>query len=215
MANTYVPFGFRQFGRRDGGSPTAGFDRLFLASSDTNLYFTGDVVCLSSAAGGFGTNPNTISLWSGSSGYIPVGIFMGCKYYSPSVGRTVWSSYFPGNVGSSSPCDAYVCTDVEMRYIAQASTTSGVVGSSMVGFGISIASSGQAAGNQTTGVSNIALASSVTSIQSATAPFKVIDVYSNWAPPGVNGTSTGAEGGAILVVTPNNFFYGGLNAAST
>ena len=213
MANTYNPFGFRQFGRREGASPTAGFDRLFLASSDANLYFTGDVVCLSSAT--TGTNPNTISLWSGSSGYIPVGVFMGCKYYSPSVGRTVWSSYFPGNVGSSSPCDAYVCTDVEQRYIAQASTTSGVVGSSMIGWGITIASSGQASGNTTTGISNIALASSVTSIQSATSPFKVVDVYSNWAPSGVNGTSTGSEGGAILVVVPNNWFYQGLNSAST
>lgn len=213
MANTFSPFGFRQFGRMDGGAPTAGFDRLFIASSDPNLYFTGDVVCLSSAT--TGTNPNTISLWSGSSGYIPVGIFMGCKYYSPSVGRVVWSSFFPGNVGSSSPCDAYVCTDTDQRYIAQASTTGGVVGSSIVGFGITIASSGQAAGNQTTGVSNIALASSATTIQSATSPFKVLDVYSNWAPPGVNGTSTGAEGGAILVVVPNNFWRKSLNSAST
>jgi len=214
MANTFVPFGFRQFGRMDGGAPTAGFDRLFIASSDTNLYFTGDVVCLSSAQG-FGTSPNTISLWSGSSGYIPYGIFMGCKYYSPSVGRTVWSSFFPGSVGSSSPCDAYVCSDPDQRYIAQASTTGGVVGSSMMGWGITIATSGQASGNQTTGVSNIALASSVTSLQSATSPFRVIDVYSNWAPPGVNGTSTTAEGGAVLVVIPNNFFRKGLNAAST
>lgn len=213
MANTYSPFGFRQFRRLDGGAPTMGLERLFLASSDPNLYFTGDVVSLSS--GTIGTNPNTISLWSGSSGYIPVGVFAGVKYYSPTVGRVVWSSFFPGNVGSSSPCEAYVQTDTDMLYIAQASTTGGVVGSSMIGWGISIASSGQASGNQTTGVSNIALASSVTSLQSATSPFKVYDVYSNWAPPGVNGTSTGSEGGAILVVMPNNWFRDNLNSAST
>jgi hypothetical protein len=213
LANTYTPFGFRQFRHMEGTAPTGGFERLFLASSDTNLYFTGDVVNLSSAT--TGTNPNTISLWSGSSGYIPVGVFMGCKYYSPSIGRTVWASFFPGSVGSSSPCDAYVCTDTEMLYIAQASTTSGVVGSSLIGFGISIASSGQASGNQTTGISNIGLASSATTLQSATSPFKVFDVYSNWAPPGVNGTSTGSEGGAILVVMPNNWWRDNLQSAST
>lgn len=213
MANTYSPFGFRQFRHMEGDPPTMGFERLFLASSDTNLYFTGDLVCLSS--GGVGTNPNTISLYNASSGYIPVGVFMGCKYYSATVGRTVWSSFFPGSVGSSSPCDAYVCTDTNMLYIAQASTTSGVVGSSMIGWGIGLASSGQATGNQTTGISNVALASSLTSLQSATSPFKVFDVYQNWAPPGVNGTSSGSEGAAILVVMPNNWWRDNLQSAST
>ena len=213
MANTYSPFGFRPFGRRDGGAPTAGMDRLWIASSDTALYFTGDVVCQSSAT--TGTNPNTISLWSGSSGYIPVGVFAGCEYYSPSVGRVVWNSYFPGSVGSSSPVQAYVITDPDQLFIAQASTTSGAVGSSLLGFGITIASSGQASGNLLSGISNIALASSGTTLQSASMPFRVVDVYSNTAPPGVNGTSTGTEGAQILVVAPNNWLRRGLNAAST
>lgn len=213
MANTFAPFGFRSFGNREGASPTAGMERLFLASSDTAQYFTGDLVCLSS--GTTGTNPNTISLWSGSSGYIPVGVFVGCEYYSPSVGRPVWNNYFPGSVGSSSPCNAYVITNPQQRFIAQASTTSGVVGTSMIGFGISVCSSLQTSGNTLTGQSYLALASSATSIQSSTSPFKVIDVYANYAPPGVNGTSSGSEGGAILVVQPNNWLYGSLNAAST
>lgn len=213
MANTYSPFGFRSFGQREGTAPTGGMERMFIASSDASLYFTGDVVCQSS--GTTGTNPNTISLWSGSSGYVPAGVFVGCEYYSPSVGRMVWNSYFPGNVGSSSPCNAYVITNPQQLFIAQASTTSGVVGSSMIGFGIGIASSGQASGNTLSGQSNIALASSNTSIQSATSPFRVVDVYSNFAPPGVNGTSTGSEGAAILVVQPNNWQRMGLNAAST
>lgn len=213
MANTFSPFGFRSFGRMDGGAPTAGMDRMFIASSDTSLYFTGDVVSLSS--GSVGTNPNTISLWSGSSGYIPVGIFVGVEYYSPSIARIQWNSYFPGNVGSSSPCNAYVVSDPEQLYIAQASTTSGVVGTSIIGFGIGIASSLQAAGNTFSGVSNLALASSAIAAAGSTLPFRVVDVYANFAPPGVNGTSSGAEGGAILVVRPNNFLRNNLTGAST
>lgn len=213
MANTFSPFGFRSFGRMDGGAPTAGMDRMFIASSDTSLYFTGDVVSLSS--GSVGANPNTISLWSGSSGYIPVGIFVGVEYFQPSTNRVQWNSYFPGSVGSSSPCNAYVVSDPEQLYIAQASTTSGVVGTSIIGFGIGIASSLQAAGNTFSGVSNLALASSAIAAAGSTLPFRVVDVYANYAPPGVNGTSSGAEGGAILVVRPNNFLRNSLTGAST
>ena len=213
MANTYSPFGFRPFGQVEGTAPTAGMERLFLASSDPNLYFTGDVVCQSSAS--LTTNPNTISLWAPSSGYIPAGVFVGCEYYNPSVGRQIWSAYYPGNVTSSLIYNAYVITNPQQLFIAQASTTGGVVGSSMIGWGITIATSGQATGNTTTGQSNVALASSVTSIQSTTSPFRVVDVYSNFAPPGVNGTSTGSEGGAILVVKPNNWLRANLQSAST
>lgn len=213
MANSYSPFGFRPFGNREGVAPTAGMERLFILSSDANTYFTGDVVSLSS--GTTGTNPNTISPWSLSSGYIPVGVFVGCEYYSPTVGRVVWNSYFPGNVGSSSPCNAYVITNPDQRFIAQVSTTSGVVGASVVGFGISIATSQSSQGNTFSGQSAQALASSNLSLQASSSPFKVVDVYANYAPPGVNGTSTGAEGAQILIVQPNNWLYKGLQAAST
>ena len=216
MANTFNSFGFRPFGQLEGTAPTAGMDRMFIASSDTNSYYTGDLVSLSSAQA-FGTNPNTISPYGtvASSGYVAAGVFIGCEYYSATVGRTVWNSYFPGSVGSSSPCNAYVITNPQQMFIAQASTTSGVVGSSNIGFGIGVCSSLQASGNTTTGQSAEALASSACTIQSATAPFRVVDVYSNYAPPGVNGTSTGSEGGAILVVRPNLWMRNTLNQAST
>jgi hypothetical protein len=213
MANTFSPFGFRAFGRMDGGAPTAGQDRVFILSSDPATFFTGDVVSLSSAS--LGTNPNTIEPWSASSGYIAYGVFAGCEYYQASINRVVFNSYFPGNIGSSVIVTAYAVSDPEQLYIAQASTTSGVVGTSMIGWGIGIASSLQSAGNTTTGVSNLALASSATSLTAASLPFRVVDVYANYAPPGVNGTSSGAEGGAILVVRPNNFARNNLNAAST
>src|SRR5947208_2984772 len=103
--NTNAPFGFRQFGQREGTSPTAGMDRMFINSSDTNLYFTGDLVTQSSANGSFITVPASVAGTVNQLAY--VGVFQGCEYYSASVGRSVWSSYFPGNLGtSSSPCNA-------------------------------------------------------------------------------------------------------------
>lgn len=211
MANTAAPFGFRAFGRMDGGSPTAGMDRLLLASSDTNTYFTGDVVSISSQSiiPGFLTLPA-----SGTATGTPVqGIFMGCEYYSPTVGRVVWSSYFPASVGSSSPCNAYVVTDPEQMWIVQGTSVS-VLGTSCIGLNVGFASSMQSAGNTTTGISNVALNSSTVSANSS-LPFRIVDIYQNWAPPGVNGTSSGTEGMQIAIVRGNNWARNSLTAVST
>lgn len=208
MANTFSAFGFRPFGRREGGSPTAGMDRLYLLSSDTNTYFTGDVVAISSASlvAGYITQPTSGTLGQDT------GIFVGCEYYSPSVARMVWSPYFPGSVGSSSPCNAYVITDPEQLYTVQCTTTA-VIGTSCIGLNIGIASSLQTGGNTATGISALALNSSTVSANSS-LPFRVVDTTSNYAPPGVNGAD-GTTAGAIVVVQPNNFARRTLTAYST
>jgi hypothetical protein len=224
MANTISPFGFRSFGQREGSAPTAGQERLFINSSDTNTYFTGDLVYLSSTpAGAGGQNfPAAISL-SSQSGF-PAGVFNGCKYYSPTVGRTVWNNYFPGSVGSSNVCEAFVMTNPQQLFLAQCSTTSGVCGTSNIGMNIATASSLQISGNILSGQSQAMLASSNVGFMassaayppgSALANWKVVDVYANSAPPGVNGTSSGAEGGAILIVSPGNWSRNIVTTAST
>src|SRR5882672_6646502 len=154
MANTNSPFGFRSFGHMDGSAPTMGRQRYIINSSDTNLYFTGDPVALSSAA------PGAIAPYSGSSlAPICLGIFAGCEYYNPSVARQFWGPYFPGNLGtSSSPCNAYIITDPEMQFVVQAS--SGPVTSSWIGYGANIISAVSSLGNTTTGISNVTIASS-------------------------------------------------------
>ncbi len=208
MANTFSPFGFRSFGRLEGGSPTAGLTKLNLLSSDTNLYFTGDPVVISSASlvAGYMTLPS-----SGTTNQI-AGIFAGCEYYSPPVGRVVWNSFFPGNVGSSSPCTAYVITDPEQLFTVQCTTTA-VVGTSAVGLNVGWASSLQSGGNTTTGISAVALNSSTISGNSS-LPFRIVNTTSNYAPPGVNGTD-GSTTGAIVVVAPNNWARRTLTAYST
>lgn len=210
MANTFSPFGFRQFGQREGTSPTAGMDRLLLASSDTNTYFTGDLVVISSQSiiPGYITQPT-----SGTLSPAIQGVFMGCEYYSPTVGRVVWNNYFPGNVGSSSPCNAYVCTNPEQLYTVQGTTTA-VLGTSCIGLNVGVASSLQASGNTLSGQSYLALNSSTISANSS-LPFRIVDTYTNYAPPGVNGTSTGSEAAQIMVVQANNWARKNLTAYST
>ncbi len=203
MVNAFAPFGFRQFRRFDGGAPTAGFDTLTIASSDTNVIGTGDVVATiqstsPGAAGNYVSAP--------SSGLSQVrGVFFGCEFFSPTVGRKVWSPFFPGSVQTScgtADAQAWVCTDPEMLYTVQCSTTNTVT-SSMVNHNFGISSGAIGGANTTTGVSAMTLASS-TGVTTSTLPFRLIDFYSNWAPPGTNGTDN-ASAGNIVIVAPNSF----------
>ncbi len=218
MANTFAPFGFRSFGDQEGAAPTMGLTRRYLASSDTNLYFTGDVVILSTGAlAPFGF-VSQASVSNSSTFLNPIcGVFAGCEFFSPSVGRVIWSSFFPGNLGtSSSPCNAYVIEDPNQLFLVQG-TTAAVLGTSVIGLNAIFTSTGalgtQLSGNQTTGISNVALQStSVTA--AASLPFRIVDTTSNYAPPGTNGAD-GTTAGAVMVVAFNNQLRRSLTGAST
>ena len=201
MANTFAPFGFRPFGDQEGASPTMGMTRYALASSDTNVYFTGDVVAISTGSGspaGYVTLPST-----GTNLANPIlGVFVGCEYYSPTVGRVIWAANFPGSVGSSNVGNAYVITDPNQLFTVQGTTTA-VLGTSNIGQAVGIASSLQASGNATTGISNLALNSSTVNSSGISLPFRIIDSSCNFAPPGTNGTD-GTSAGAVMIVGFNN-----------
>lgn len=208
MANSNNAFGFRSFGRQDGGAPTMGLQRYFINSSDTNTYFTGDPVALSSAVSGGNIQPYVGSSLS----VICLGIFAGCEYYSASVQRVVWSPYFPGNLGtSSSPCTAYLITDPEMQFVVQAS--SGPITSSWIGYNTNITTSLSSLGNTTTGISAVTLNSTAGTVSGSSQPFRVIDLYQNFAPPGATGASTTPYN--WVVVAPNNWARRTLTAVST
>jgi hypothetical protein len=209
MANTNSPFGFRAFGHRDGSAPTMGLERRWIYSSDTNPYFTGDPVCNSSVTYGY------LQPYGGSSlAPIVAGIFAGCEYYSPAVGRVVWNSnYQPGaGAASSSPVYAYIISDPEMQFIVQASSAG--IGSSQVGVNCAVLVNQSSLGNTATGISYCTIASSYGSVSGSSYPFRLIDVYSNFAPPGVNGTDNSSAYN-ILVVAPNNWDRKALTGVST
>lgn len=213
MANTFAPFGFRQFGTLEGNGPTFGLTRRYLASSDTSLYFTGDVVQISTgqlAPDGF------VAISNSSNNPAIAGIFAGCEFFSPTVGRTVWSSFFSGNVGSSNTGNAYIIEGEDNLFIVQC-TTNAVVGTSCIGQNACYTSTGalgtQSGGNQTTGISNVALQSTSVSALSS-LPFRIVDTTSNYFPPGVNGTD-GTSPGAIVLVSFNNQLRRSLTGVST
>ena len=201
MANTNNPFGFRQFGMREGSAPTAGFDRKFISSGYTLPVFTGDAVVRSTTppylvSGG----SSTAGVSVGSTIALNEGIFMGCKYYNSNVGRTVFNSYWPGS-GALGDVEAYVCTNPEEVYLVQG-TSGAVLGTSNIGMGVPQSVTGSSLGNTLSGVSVMTVTSSLVTGLSSNAQWQIVDIYSNVAPPGVNGTSTGSEGFQIVVVQP-------------
>lgn len=207
MANTNNPFGFRQFGQREGSAPTAGFERMFISSAYTNPIFTGDTVVRSTTPNGgqyivsgnssAGTGATTL----GASAAINQGVFMGCKYYNSNVGRTVWNSFWPGS-GATGDIEAYVCTNPEELYIVQGSSGA-VLGTSNTGMLVPQITTGSSQGNTLNGISNVIVNSSLVTGLSSGGQWMITDVYSNYAPPGVNGTSTTSEGFQIVIVQSN------------
>lgn len=191
MANVAAPFGFRQLRRLDGGAPTAGFETVQILSSGTQPFFTGDPVASSEQ---YITNASSTSIIKG--------IFMGCEYYNATVNRITWSPYFPGSVGNGVPVKGWVCTDPEMLYTAQVSTSAGTIGSSRINENIAFTIAASSLGNTLSGLSVVTLSSDIATTNSY--PFRLYDLYSNYAPPGTNGTDN-TSAGQILVVAPNNF----------
>ena len=216
MANVSNPFGFRQFGQREGSAPTAGLETKLVSSGYTCPLFTGDIVMLSSGTPGYIVSVGSSAGGTASSiANVGYGVFLGCEYYNASLNRTTWNSYWPGS-GATGDVKAFVCSNPEQLYIAQGSTGA-VIGSTQIGSGFPCSITGSSQGNTATGQSVMTIQSSLPTGLSSNAQFVLVDMYSNTAPPGINGTSTGAEGWQIGVFQPLNFVrrtMNGVGAAS-
>ena len=169
MANTQAYFGFTQYQGGAGGAPTFAQSVRRIASGNGTAIYTGDpVMPVVSTANGYITqaSPGSTTL---------AGIFVGCKYLNTSLGRTVWSNYWPGS-GATGDVEAYVIDDPNARFIVQTSTSS----FPMTGTATSMTSGviGQYAqfsigtGNTLSGRSGAYLSSLATTV---TFPFLIVD----------------------------------------
>lgn len=231
MTNTLgsPTLGFQSFRRADGGSPTAGMTECWIASTDAGTIFRGDA-CVTSSGGGTNLSGAYItSINNGpnvtSTGVMVRGIFQGCYQFQPAAGRTVWSNFYNGVVtGSTGDIKAYVIDDPSEQFLVQASTKATIT-SSYVGLNIGVTFN-STSGNTTTGYSNVTVEStSVTS--SNTQPFRIVDFYSAYAPPGglagpagagttpfINGTDNTSVAN-MLIVRLNNCDRLNLTARSS
>ena len=170
MANTFAPFGFRQYSG-NGSAPTYEQVEMLIKSDYTTAIFYGDAVLQDT--NGFITRAGdapTTQL---------AGVFQGCKYLSVAQKRTVWSNFWPGSDNNGSVY-AYVVNDPNARFLAQAGSTTNVT---QAGIGASISLAGGSSGNTSNGISGMYVETLGTSSK---APFSVISLVTD--PPGSVGT---------------------------
>ena len=179
MANTNTPFGFRQYSGT-GSAPTYEQVAMTIASGNsTAIYFGDPVVPL-----------NTGYIAQAASNSIQIaGIFVGCKYLSVSQKRTVWSNYWPGS-DANGDVEAYVVNDPNAKFVAQSDSTGVAFADINANIGFAIGT-----GNSATGISGAYLDTSTLNTTN-TLPFRVVSLVS--APPGANGTQSGAYNWAVV-----------------
>ncbi|HEX3587787.1 MAG TPA: hypothetical protein VH024_17440 [Candidatus Angelobacter sp.] len=199
MANTQAQFGFLPFGEAAGSAPNFALrTRTIAYNYGTNLY-RGDPVASNNAG-------NIIAV---SSQTAPVaGIFWGCKYYDPNQKIVFQSKYWPSPSGlnSSARVEAYIIDDPnQLFYVAELGSTAAITAANIMNNVQWAAGSG---GSTTSGLSSYVIddGNITTTI---TLPFKIMDLYSTYAPPGVNGAdNTTVYNWAIVKMNYSDRAYG-------
>jgi hypothetical protein len=186
--NTNAPFGFRPIGRQDGGSPTAGLTRVLIASDNVHSFYAGDPV--------IPLNTGYVDIATASTVQI-AGIFWQCEYLNTSQGRVVWSQSYPTGAATGD-VTAYLITDPEQLFVAQSDGLPIVFGDINANIQLQAA-----AGNALTQQSGFSLHQGTIATDD-TLPFRIIDLWSNYAPPGSAGTDNTSNYN-WAVVAPNNW----------
>jgi hypothetical protein len=185
MANTYAPFGFRQYSGA-GSAPTYEQVEMVIDSGYTTPIFFGDAVLQDS-------NGTITRAGDGPTTQL-AGVFVGCQYLSVSQKRTVWSNYWPGS-DNNGDVAAYVVNDPNARFVAQAGASLNIT---QADIGASVSLAGGSGGNTSNGISGMYLNTVGTA---SDAPFRIIGLVT--APPGSNGTDTTAVANYAIVAFLN------------
>lgn len=196
MANTFNPFGFAETGRFDGAAWSANRRPYLIAYDNTHQLFTGDI-CVMLGTGYIDTlTPGTTP---------PLGIFVGCQYFSAAQQKLVESPYFPGaDTVTNGVVTAYVIDDPNLTFEVQTGWSAGTPApatQAMVGANAQYANG---TGNTTTGLSGAYLDLNTTPTTTSTLPFRILKLITD--PPGANGTDTATAYNKVLVGWNNEFF---------
>ena len=210
MANVAAPFGFKRWGGNSGpvnmsfssgqsipGSTTVGGYRI-ASGYATTIYF-GDVVRMNSSG-----PTGYVEQWANGDGStatrIPVGIFLGCQYYSTSQKKTIFNNYWPGS-DATGDVIAQIADDPNALWECQAGVSATPFNDVYIGSTADIVSGSGANGSTTTGISGMSLATPTTT---NTLPFKVFGFVTS--PIGANGTDITTAYNNVIVAFNNQMF---------
>jgi hypothetical protein len=188
MANQDSPFGFRWLGL-NGGSASA-TDSLItraIASANNEAIGWGDPV--------MDLTTGYIQQWnSGQDAHRLVGIFNGCEYFSTSQQRKVWSKYWPGSdaTGDVQASIVPIQLSVPPKFVVQVATTPLTIADIGSNHDVTIGTV-----NTVTGMSGASLTSA--GAATATLPFTVVDLWSNYGASSSIGTDNTANFNWVIV----------------
>lgn len=194
MANTNSPFGLRPLGIYGAAQPTFQQQAWKVASGNTHQFFRGDPIIR--------LNTGYVDYWvNGQPASYLVGVFWGAKYLSTALGRTTQNTFWPGNDATTDgtvyviPCDNFPTP----LFAIQASSATTPIALSDVGKNADIVmGTGHILGGSL-GLSGATLGVPTTT---ATLPFRVVGLLSDYFPAGTPGTDNTTPYN-IAVVTPN------------
>jgi len=118
------------------------------------------------------------------------GIFVGCKYLSVSMKRTVWNNYWgAADVASGNSVECYIVNDPNAKWVAQVggSTSTGLA-TTDIGANVQFA---YGTGSASSGISGAYIDINVTPTTTSTLPFRVVGL---WTGPTGDPTAAAATG---------------------
>lgn len=179
MANTQFQFGFQPYGIATGKAPNFALRRRTIAYNYGTALFRGDPVASNNAGNIVAVSSQTAPL---------AGIFWGCEYTTnaPLTALPVKSRYWPGVALSSSSLvvTAYIIDDPDELFLAASLGSTAAISQANIMNNVQWAAG--SGGNTATGTSSYVIDDgNITT--TATLPFKIMDLYSTYAVPGVNG----------------------------
>ena len=197
MANTFSPFGFQDIGRADGASWIANRRAYQILYSNSHKLYTGDI-CVMLSTGYIDTlSPGTTP---------PLGIFVGCEYYSASQNKMVQSPFYPGNgdTVTNGIVTAFVLDDPSLEFLVQTGWSAGSpipAPQAWVGMNAQYANG---TGSSLTGLSGAYLDVNTTPTTTSTFPFRILSLVGN--PPGANGSDATTAYNYVKVAWNNQFY---------
>lgn len=183
MANVDSPNGFQQFGKMEGASPTVGLTARLVTSSSA-IGFGDPVVSLATGYIDIVT-PGTTQI---------AGLFFGCEYYNPAVGRKVWSPNWPGSASATGAGTAYLDTDPNSMFVVQSNNTAIGFADIDANINVTIGTPSTVTGFSTSSVNQSTIDTT------NTLPFRIVGLLSDYIPTGsVNGTDNTSAYNRVIV----------------
>lgn len=188
MANTNSPFGLRPLGINGAAQPTFQLGTAKIAAGNTTVIARGSLLIR--------LNTGYVTIWTAAQPVsYAVGVFWGAKYLSTATGRTAQNTFWPGN-DSTSDATAYFIpfTFPTPMFVIQANAAPITFAS--IGLNADIVV-GTDTIKGSLGVSGATLNS--TPAVTATLPFRIEGLWSDYAPAGTPGTDNASNYNLVVV----------------